>query len=177
MKRVMGTLLVLSACMSFAVGFSLAAEPNPGFVVKAVIYDNDTGAKLTTLTSNVGVRLIITNQSSSFLDLPNLELSRLQLTRLEQQLSVPDETNTTISWPLIYMNPYGPMTVGIDVGLSDLIRGTILPVKKARFEGTNQKVNALKAGYYFTFMTISTYNATTGISSVYTVMSELVEVK
>ena len=180
MGRVMRTVLLLLVGLSFTVGFSFAAEPDPGFVAKAVIYDNDTGARLTTFTKNIGVRLIITNQSSAALILPGLQLSRLYLARMEQSLPNPNEPpseDTTISWPLIYMNPYGPQDIGIDVGLSGLIRGTVLPVKKAQFEWTNEKVRALKAGYYFPFLTIDSYDAGTGITSVYPVTTELIEVK
>ena len=180
MRRIMRTLFLLSVCWSFTVGFSLAAEPNPSFVVKAVIFDNDTGARLTMFTKNIGVRLIITNQSSTVLELPGLQLSRLQLTRMEQSFPNPNEPpfeDTTISWPLSYMNPYGPQYIAIDVGLSALISGTVLPVKKAQFESTYEKVRALKAGYYFPFLTIETYDATTGITSIYAVTPELIEVK
>jgi hypothetical protein len=176
----MRTLVLLSVCLSFTVGFSFAAEPNPGFVAKAVIFDNDTGARVTKLTKNVGVRLIITNQSSTALILPGLQLSRLHLTRMEQSPPNPNDPlseDTTISWPLIYMNLYGLQDIVIDVGLSALVRGTILPVTKAYVEWTNEKVRALKAGYYFPFLVIETYDDTTGITHVYPVATELIEVK
>ena len=181
MRTVIRTLLLLSVVgLSLTVGYSFAADPNPGFVVKAVIFDNDTGARLTPSTRNIGVRLIITNQSSTPLVLPGLQLSRLILTRMEQPLPKPNENlpqDTEISWPYIYMNPYGPQSIGIDGGLSALVRGTVLPVTKAQFESTPQKVKTLKAGYYFSFLTIDTYDAETGISSVYVVTAEVIEVK
>ena len=71
-----------------------------------------------------------------------------------------------ISWPLAYVNPYGQPDIVINVGLSALIRGTVLPITKAYFEWTNEKVKALKAGYYFPFLVIETCDATTGITRV-----------
>ena len=166
MKNVIKKMFLMLVLFGLIAGPAFAADVE----MKAFLFDNDTGGDLTTVTKNIGVRLMITNNSSDYFQFNGVNLGRLQLTPMKLPARSGIEAN--IAWPLIYMNPYGTPSIAVGPGQTLALPGTVLAMAKAELDG----VSGLSAGYYFPFLNVQGVDQQDGQYHVYMVTKEPIKI-
>ena len=153
MKKFLMLLVASVLMLACSAGTALAADVE----MKAFFFDNDTGEKLTTATKNVGVRILVTNNTTNVVGFDDVKLNNGII--LYPMTILPPVSGATpdIRWYALTNQP--AIGVGINQG-TVAIQGGVFPVKDAVLEGNsgNTNLNQLKAGYYFPSVNITVLN-------------------
>ena len=170
---------------SFTMGTALAADVE----MRGVFFDNDTGNELTTITKNVGVRILVTNNSTlplnpvsfsqMYLD-QGLVLHPMAISALSGTIVDGTDTPPRIRWsPNKNLINVQPNFFAVGSGSTVSIQAGVFPVKDAILEQVsgNTKLGQLKTGLYFPTVTIEIFNSQANTYQAYSVGKEPVKVE